>query len=52
MEAKCPKCQSEVIEHEMYKLVAPAGTLDLWVKVRECSKCHFSELYAISPQPR
>jgi len=50
----CPKagCEGNMKEHEKYKLPAEPPNMGLWVKVRECGKCHYAELYVLSPRPR
>jgi predicted nucleic-acid-binding Zn-ribbon protein len=52
MEAKCPKCQDgQMLEHQKFKLDAEKPNMALWVKINECSKCHYAELYTLSPRP-
>lgn len=50
----CPRpgCGAPMVPHEKYKLQGESPNMGLWVKVLECGKCHYAELFVISPQPR
>lgn len=46
----CPKCASQMTESEKYRLEAEKPNMGMWLKVHECSKCQYIELYKISPR--